>query len=230
MKNHMLPNIRQYILVVAMLLVTAGRTLADPSWWTNVITTNAANDFAPVNMGQLKWMAVHAQDELNAYLPGGSGANLNTLLSGWLTNTVNYAPVNVGQLKNLAAHFYDRLIVEGYTNQYPWTDDPNASDYAIANIGQVKYLFDFELSVDSDADGLPDWWEMAQFGNLNQTADGDFNGDGHSNINEYLAGRDSDGDGICDALDFAPQTPDPAPGTGPDLQVLSPNPSPCIIW
>lgn len=46
------------------------------------------------------------------------------------------------------------------------------------------------LYIDSDGDGLPDSWEIAHFGNLNQTASGDPDGDGVSNLQEYLDGTD----------------------------------------
>src|SRR5439155_6261648 len=42
------------------------------------------------------------------------------------------------------------------------------------------------LWIDSDGDGLPDSWELTYFGNLNQTATGDFDGDGISNLQEFL--------------------------------------------
>ncbi len=41
---------------------------------------------------------------------------------------------------------------------------------------------------DTDADGLPDWWELQYFSNLTQNATGDFDGDGVNNLQEYLAG------------------------------------------
>ena len=44
--------------------------------------------------------------------------------------------------------------------------------------------------VDTDNDGLPDSWEMANFGNLSQTGEGDADGDGRSNKAEFLAGTD----------------------------------------
>jgi autotransporter-associated beta strand protein len=46
--------------------------------------------------------------------------------------------------------------------------------------GQVALVID-----DSDEDGLPDTWETANFGNLAQTAGGDGDGDGTSNLAEY---------------------------------------------
>jgi hypothetical protein len=41
---------------------------------------------------------------------------------------------------------------------------------------------------DTDTDGLPDDWERAYFGDLSQAADGDFDGDGVSNLDEFRAG------------------------------------------
>jgi hypothetical protein len=46
------------------------------------------------------------------------------------------------------------------------------------------------VDIDSDADGLPDWWETAYFGNLGQTGAGDFDGDGVSNFDEQREGTD----------------------------------------
>ncbi|MES2308388.1 MAG: hypothetical protein V4507_05965, partial [Verrucomicrobiota bacterium] len=44
------------------------------------------------------------------------------------------------------------------------------------------------LDQDTDGDGLPDSWEMTNFGNLSQTASGDFDGDGKTNLQEYQGG------------------------------------------
>jgi hypothetical protein len=42
--------------------------------------------------------------------------------------------------------------------------------------------------VDTDADGLDDNWETTHFGNLTQTATGDFDKDGSDNLTEFLLG------------------------------------------
>lgn len=44
------------------------------------------------------------------------------------------------------------------------------------------------LYIDSNGNGLPDSWEIEHFGNLGQTATGDFDGDGVSNLQEFLDG------------------------------------------
>ncbi|MDD5484239.1 MAG: hypothetical protein PHP98_11425, partial [Kiritimatiellae bacterium] len=59
---------------------------------------------------------------------------------------------------------------------------------------------------DMDNDLLPDAWEMYYFGNLDQTGDMDYDGDGETNLDEYIrdghnmnpASWDTDGDGLSD--------------------------------
>ena len=67
---------------------------------------------------------------------------------------------------------------------------------------------------DIDNDGLPDTWENAYFGDLSQTAGGDFDADGLTNLQEYNAGTDptrpdSDDDGLTDAEELLTYGTDP---------------------
>jgi len=123
----------------------------------------------------------------------------------------------------VAKPFYDRLHELNYAGQplaagqiYPWDgNQASTDDYALANTGQVKNLFSFVLPDtavdpdDTDGDGLPDAWEMLHFGNLDQTADGDYDNDGFTNLQEYEAGSDP-------AVDYYGGTP-------PIIEVVSGN-------
>lgn len=187
---------------------------SDPAWWSSrdVTDSSTVSDYAPLLLGQLKWMATNAYDEIEVGIPGGAGSDLDTFI-GDLSPTNNYHPVNVGQLRYVGGLFYDRLIEEEYCTNYPWAGDTNASaDYAIANIGQLKYVFDFDLVSDDDSDGMPDWWELRYFGDTNQAADGDYDSDCMPNVWEYEQGfnptnstdgaEDNDDDGLANSNEY----------------------------
>lgn len=59
-------------------------------------------------------------------------------------------------------------------------NDPDENPYNFAIRGGE--------SPDSDGDGLPDAWELAMFGDLNQTSTNDPDVDGFDNVSEYIAG------------------------------------------
>lgn len=175
---------------------------AKPSWWARRGVTLGgadASDYAPVNQGQLKKIAVECIKEFDSILPGGAGsalltgtASLKARLTATSSATSDYSPVSLGQLKTVAKPFYSRLKELGYIAELPpalsGTAFPASDDYASANIGQVKSLFAFDAPTlkftDTDADGLADWWELANFGDLTHQANGDEDGDGIPNVYE----------------------------------------------
>jgi len=163
-------------------------------------TYAAVDDYVAVNQGQLKNIAKQGYEEIKAKL-GSAGPTLDALWANPAMSTDDYAAINLGQLKNVAEPFYARLVDQlHYTGQpfatgqtittgtRPWSNSStSADDYALANIGQLKNLFSFDLTVlatlDSDGDGLTDAQEVTLGTNP-------FN-------------RDTDGDGISDGMEVA---------------------------
>lgn len=205
-----------------------------PVWWTSstnpvldpsATTTGVEQNYAPANLGQLKYIAKQAKLHLDANLPGGSGSAITSLVNGFTPQSgvsytpaelaafreANYAPINLGQLKAVAKPFYVRLKTAGYDTKanliargfpatwaydYPWNPStPVADNYAPANIGQLKAVFSFDLTaLDSDGDGIPNGWELAQGFNPENPSDGgttaDADGDGLTNLQEFQQGSD----------------------------------------
>ncbi len=206
-------------IVFGAFLVAVTVVLGEPSWWRPRGVTNPdldKDDYAVANVGQLKWMATQANQEMASHLITG-GCTLPTF-----QNANNHQPANLGQAKNLAKLFYDhmdgmlrefsknQLIANGYPatfwdNEptgpyYPWTaatsDDAN---YSPLTIGQLKILFCFDVSADSDGDHIGDLNEghlskdpNDPDENNNNILDGydDDDGDGYMNITEIHAGSD----------------------------------------
>lgn len=193
--------------LLLMVILPVGVAVAvQPAWWADQSVLDSGgtvNDYAAVNLGQVKNIAHKAYLELEATAPGGAGTTLDNLIASWLASPGqgvsrhDYASINQGQLKTVAKLFYDRLAELGYTGQpltggqvYPWTDiTTDDNSYAAANIGQVKYLFSFATALidpDTDGDGLTDS-EEATLGTDPTTTTN--------------SGADSDNDGFSDTLE-----------------------------
>ena len=69
------------------------------------------------------------------------------------------------------------------------TGDLALLSYQVIERGRFQRT-DFNVSPILDNNGLPDPWELANFGVAGQNPNGDPDGDGRSNLQEYLAGTD----------------------------------------
>lgn len=207
---------------------------APPGWWTNwdtriVNSGTGANDYGPVNAGQLKHVASQAKKHMDQHLVGGSGTAVTALVNGF-SGSNNYATINLGQLKNVAKPFYQQLgtsgydikanlIARGYSSDwsynFPWGPTaPAGQNLQPATLGQLKMVFSFDLTgFDKDGDGMTDIWEGSNGLNHASAADGvtDADGDGLSNLAEYQRGlnpqeADTDYDGVNDGQEVADGT------------------------
>lgn len=104
----------------------------------------------------------------------------------------------------------------------------DASRTGTISVGDQTVTISQGKSLDSDEDGLPDVWELAFFGSLEQTAADDADDDGLTNAEELAVGTDptsgdTDGDGVSDADEVAVES-DPTDGTAvPPVLAVSPD-------
>lgn len=86
---------------------------------------------------------------------------------------------------------------------------------SVSDVGGHPSIPSGLASGDIDSDGMPDGWELANGFDQWNAADGsaDLDGDGYTNVEEYLNGiafDDADGDGFPDGVDVCPMIADPA--------------------
>lgn len=209
---------KKHLIILSTVLILSIIAFAgQPAWWTSqtspvLDTGETARDHSVINQGQLKNITNGAYEEIEDVWDdeGGAGAALDTYMASISTNN-NYYVANIGQAKFLAAKFYDRFIELELAVRYPWDQSAaQAADHSLVNIGQVKWLFSFDVPElgewpDRDGDGLNDADELAWFGDvLRQNGTDDYDGDGVSNSAELAAGTalaasDTDGDGLSDS-------------------------------
>ncbi len=182
-------------------LFPVGHVLTAPLWWETrqvVDQTKEPDDFAAVNQGQLKRLARLAHDEMEATYPnqGGSGTQLRSLIQSWNagTSSDDYAAVTVGQIKALSRLFHERMILLGINSQIPSWLDPiqEGDDHAVANIGQAKRAFSFEIppfSATTDGES-PGGSSEGAASNSSNTSDND----GILDADETRFGLNSDAD------------------------------------
>jgi len=148
-----------YVVSDSLTIHRASRWPEEPAWWYQygILDSSqldgAEDDYSLANLGQLKSISTKTYAYLNANLSGQVGSNLTALVEGF-SNTDNYLAANLGQAKAVSQPFYDQLWSLGLTNRYPvgvttrypWDPSTNAAnDYAALNLGQLKYLFSFEV-------------------------------------------------------------------------------------
>jgi hypothetical protein len=121
---------------------------------------------------------------------GDSTAPPNVFLFDRLTgsNTV----LTVGQAGSGPILWVSRPVISDDGTTVAFLD--LGTDLVSGDLNRVQDAFGFW--VDSDGDGIPDWWMMKYFGHPtgqaydNSLASDDADGDGESNLQEYLAGTD----------------------------------------
>jgi len=179
-------------------------------------TIDPANRFAyGANIGWMDWRgdtnngAVIGEYVCSGYLYAANVGWIN-LGGGAPTNGIQYRNlsandfgVNQDGLGNLRGFAYGANIgwINFETNGAPRVDlrtgkfsgsiySANCGWISVSNASAFVQTDTIAPGLDSDANGLPDAWELQNFGHLGVNPNADADGDGMSNKQEYLAGTD----------------------------------------
>jgi hypothetical protein len=146
---------------------------------------------------------------VNNAISGAGAATFNgvfkiNLASASTTVGHNWTLVAASVVKTYAEGFtVENFTSTGTAGSRVWTHSSGSYQFSEAT-GVLTVM-----SVDQDSDGLPDEWELANFGNKDQISSGDPDGDSFTNSQEYTAGsnpnsasstpNDLDADGLLDS-------------------------------
>ncbi|MFD0893470.1 hypothetical protein KBB96_18745 [Luteolibacter ambystomatis] len=145
--------------------VVSTRTISAGSWYSAAVTISA--DTLSL------WLKAPGD---NAYVLEGS-----TTISGAFPTTVANASWVIGQTEYNAAG--------NFTGFDSFTGDLDEIRISSRVLDASEFIATTRFTEgDSDGDGLPDAWETAYFGNLDQIPGGDYDRDGTDNLTEYRLG------------------------------------------
>jgi hypothetical protein len=109
---------------------------------------------------------------------------------------LSWVNVEVRKEANLITWFLNDTLVAQYTNTTAFTNGNILIGYSdnTASLGSINNCVIFDnvrvetFTTDVDGDGLPDAWETQYFGSTGANPGTDADGDGGSNLHEFLAG------------------------------------------
>jgi len=122
------------------------------------------------------------------YVALSTNAGGDVLASQSFSQPGNYAFTNVPALKSYWIRAW-RDSNGNFSNDF-WEAQGDCVTNPVYLAGDVANANVALSDPDTDSDGLPDWWEMKWFYSLNYGANDDPDGDGITNIQEYLYGTD----------------------------------------
>jgi hypothetical protein len=177
-------------------------------------TINLANKYAyGANIGWMDWSgdtangAVIGEYVCSGYIYSASVGWIN-LGSGAATSGIYYQNlsaddfgVNQDGLGNLRGYAHGANIgwinfedtgaprvdlATGQLSGYAWS--ANCGWISLSNAVAYVQTDSIQAGADSNSDGIPDAWELQNFGTISIDVNSDPDGDGQSNLQEYLAG------------------------------------------
>ncbi|QJE96364.1 LamG-like jellyroll fold domain-containing protein [Luteolibacter luteus] len=149
--------------------VISVRTVSADSWYSAAVTVS------PTQLSL--WLKA----------PGDT----NYVLESSLAISGAWYPTEFNRVWVIGQTEYDPAENGGFGGYYSFNGEIDEVRISPTVLGNGKFLANVASGIedpDSDGDAMGDAWELEYFGSLGQTAAGDFDGDGTTNIVEYLTG------------------------------------------
>ena len=159
--------------------ITSGTYAGTPQW------AIASSDFfvsTPYALLGADWQIITAAEVLTN-VPTEAGANRTLDGSGNITK--DWDVIDDRYLSKITTNTYDPYV---YTSQSSPTLDIESKSWYQSYQSSISAtpINSRAGGYDSDNDGMPDVWEIRRFENLSRDGKGDINGDGYTDLEEFL--------------------------------------------
>jgi hypothetical protein len=156
--------------------------------YTNGRSAQGASDWAQISSNNRFVAYVSSAPDI---VPGDTNGSSDIFLYDRITKTTTLVSTDAsGSAPSSEGSFLPRFSADAKSLFFgSWSGNMVAGDY-----NQSEDIFIAGLTspaiTDSDHDGMDDTWEIDFFGSLSRDGAGDFDGDGASDLAEFLAGTD----------------------------------------